>query len=81
MEIESTGLAGSCVLTLRLIEDSRGFFTVFCDQEFLLNGINNKWVQINNSMSINKGTFEVLLSMILFRKINWFAVLEVNCGM
>jgi len=62
MEIESTGLAGSCVLIPRLIEDSRGFFSrSYCDQEFFdMNGINNKWVQINNSMSINKGTLRGL---------------------
>lgn len=43
------------------IADERGFFSrFFCQNEFSENNLNTHWVQINNSLSIDKGTLRGL---------------------
>jgi dTDP-4-dehydrorhamnose 3,5-epimerase len=57
MKFIETPLKGSFVIELEKKEDDRGFFArIFCRQEFSKLGLNNEIVQINNSLSIKKGT-------------------------
>src|SRR6266446_2298417 len=53
MRFVPTPLAGAVVIEL----DERGFFArVFCDREFGEAGLDTHFVQINNSLSKDKGT-------------------------
>ena len=50
-------LAGAYLIDLEKKEDERGFFArYFCEREFSEQGLNTRWVQINNSMSGDVGT-------------------------
>lgn len=61
MKFIKTELSGNFLIDLEKIEDERGFFSRFyCESEFLKNGLNTKWVQINNSLSKEKGTLRGL---------------------
>jgi len=57
MRFVPTPLAGAFVIELDKREDDRGFFArVFCEREFGSAGLDTRFVQINNSLSKDKGT-------------------------
>ncbi len=57
MIFTETPLKGAYVIELKKIGDDRGFFArLFCKNEFADFGLNNEIVQINNSLSADKGT-------------------------
>ena len=57
MIFTETPLKGAYRIDLDKKGDDRGFFArLFCVNEFEKNGLNNKIVQINNSLSRDKGT-------------------------
>ncbi|MDQ6763126.1 MAG: dTDP-4-dehydrorhamnose 3,5-epimerase [Bacteroidota bacterium] len=57
MTFESTGLAGSYVITLHPIRDERGWFVrTFCKNEFAEIGHKGEWVQMNHSFTNDAGT-------------------------
>lgn len=54
-------LEGAYLIDVEKKEDERGFFArYYCEEEFRLKGLNTKWVQINNSLSKEKGTLRGL---------------------
>jgi dTDP-4-dehydrorhamnose 3,5-epimerase len=54
-------LEGSFLVNLEQNKDDRGFFArLFCQDEFVKMGLNDKWVQINNSYNEKKGTMRGL---------------------
>jgi dTDP-4-dehydrorhamnose 3,5-epimerase len=57
MKFNETPLIGSYVIELEMKGDERGFFArAFCKNEFSELNLNNDIVQINNSLSADKGT-------------------------
>ena len=61
MIFEETKLKGSYLVHQELKEDERGFFSrCFCEKEFLEQGLNTQWKQINNSLSKEVGTLRGL---------------------
>jgi dTDP-4-dehydrorhamnose 3,5-epimerase len=57
MRFAPTPLAGAFVIELDKRADDRGFFArVFCEREFAAAGLDTRFVQINNSLSKDKGT-------------------------
>ena len=57
MRFAPTPLSGAVVIELDKREDERGFFArVFCQREFADAGLETRFVQINNSLSKDKGT-------------------------
>ena len=61
MKFTKTPLKGNYLISLQMIEDERGFFARnYCENEFLAYGLNTKWVQINNSMSLKSQTLRGL---------------------
>ena len=61
MKFEQTNLIGNFLINLEKKEDDRGFFArYFCEKEFLNQGLNTKWVQVNNSESKEIGTLRGL---------------------
>jgi dTDP-4-dehydrorhamnose 3,5-epimerase len=57
MKFIETPLAGAYVVELEKREDERGFFArFFCEREFGEAGLETRFVQINNSLSHDKGT-------------------------
>jgi dTDP-4-dehydrorhamnose 3,5-epimerase len=57
MRFVPTSLEGAFVIELDKREDERGFFArVFCEREFAGAGLDIHFVQINNSLSKDKGT-------------------------
>lgn len=61
MIFNEANLKGAFIIDLEKREDERGFFArFFCEREFLSNGLNTKWVQVNNSLSLSKGTLRGL---------------------
>ena len=57
MRFVPTPLEGAFVVELDKREDDRGFFArVFCEREFAAAGLDTRFVQINNSLSKDKGT-------------------------
>lgn len=61
MKFHPTPLAGAHLLELDRREDSRGFLArFFCEREFSAAGLENRFVQINNSTSNHKGTLRGL---------------------
>jgi dTDP-4-dehydrorhamnose 3,5-epimerase len=57
MKFVSTPLAGAYVIELEKRGDERGFFArLFCEREFGAAGLDTRFVQINNSLSKDKGT-------------------------
>lgn len=61
MKFDSTILKGNFLINLEKKEDDRGFFArYFCEKEFMDQGLNTKWVQINTSASKQLGTLRGL---------------------
>lgn len=61
MKFDSTILKGNFLINLEKKEDDRGFFArYFCEKEFIDQGLNTKWVQINTSASKQLGTLRGL---------------------
>ena len=57
MRFIETSLKGAYTIELEKKGDERGFFArFFCKDEFARHGLNNEVMQINNSLSTNKGT-------------------------
>jgi dTDP-4-dehydrorhamnose 3,5-epimerase len=57
MRFVPTPLPGAFVIELEKREDERGFFArFFCEREFEAAGLDTRFVQINNSLSKDKGT-------------------------
>lgn len=56
-----TTLKGAYLINLQKREDERGFFArYFCQNEFDQNHLETNWVQVNNSLSVEKGTLRGL---------------------
>jgi dTDP-4-dehydrorhamnose 3,5-epimerase len=57
MRFVETPLSGAFVIELERREDDRGFFArLFCEREFAEAGLQTHFVQINNSLSKDRGT-------------------------
>src|SRR5437016_6788508 len=57
MKFVPTPLTGAYVIELDKREDERGFFArLFCEREFAEAGVETHFVQINNSLSRDRGT-------------------------
>lgn len=57
MKFTSTGLKGSYVIEVALIEDERGWFVrTFCKDEFREIGHTKEWVQMNHSFTNEAGS-------------------------
>ena len=57
MLFNKTSLNGAYTIDLEKRGDERGFFSrFFCENEFKVNDLETKYVQINNSLSEKKGT-------------------------
>lgn len=57
MQFIPTPLADAHVIELDKIGDARGFFArAFCENEFSAAGLVSRFVQVNNSLSADKGT-------------------------
>jgi dTDP-4-dehydrorhamnose 3,5-epimerase len=57
MQFVPTPLAGAYLIKLEKREDERGFFArFFCEREFVEAGLETRFVQINNSLSRDRGT-------------------------
>jgi len=54
---QETALAGAYLVDLEKRGDERGFFArVFCEKEFSAHGLVTHFVQVNNSLSADRGT-------------------------
>lgn len=61
MLFKETPLKGAYTIELEKREDDRGFFArFFCVEEFKKHGLPDRFVQINNSLSVHKGTLRGL---------------------
>lgn len=61
MKFHNTPLEGARVIEPEKRGDDRGFFArYFCEREFAANGLETRFVQINNSLSARKGTLRGL---------------------
>ena len=57
MDFKETPLPGAYLIDLNRLGDDRGFFArVFCTREFSEAGLVTSFVQVNNSLSANRGT-------------------------
>ena len=57
MVFEETPLKGAWLIDLEKRGDERGFFArVFCEKEFAAHGLATRFVQVNDSLSAQKGT-------------------------
>ena len=57
MKFVKTALDGAYIIELEKIGDERGFFSrLYCSNEFSMFNLKNNFVQVNNSLSKNKGT-------------------------
>jgi dTDP-4-dehydrorhamnose 3,5-epimerase len=57
MKFVPTPLPGAYVIELEKRGDDRGFFArAFCENEFAAQKLSNRFVQVNNSLSAQKGT-------------------------
>lgn len=57
MRFSETPLKGAYLIDLEKREDDRGFFArFFCEKEFGQNGLLTQFVQVNNSLSKQRGT-------------------------
>lgn len=57
MKFSPTPLAGAFLIDLEKRGDDRGFFArAFCENEFAAQGLSSRFVQVNNSLSVFKGT-------------------------
>ena len=70
------------VVDLSPIGDSRGFLRVFCQKEFIQNGLDPRVMQINNSYNKDKGTLRGLhYQLPPFQGTSWYVSFEVLYGM
>lgn len=61
MIFNPTPLDGAMLIDLEPNQDERGFFArYFCEHTFAKQGLNTRWVQVNNSLSKQKGTLRGL---------------------
>jgi dTDP-4-dehydrorhamnose 3,5-epimerase len=61
MQFSETPLPGAFVIDLEKRGDDRGFFArFFCEREFAERGLEHRFVQINNSLSVDEGTLRGL---------------------
>lgn len=61
MKFHPTPLAGAYTVELEKRGDERGFFArLFCEREFAAQGLETRFVQVNNSLSARKGTLRGL---------------------
>jgi dTDP-4-dehydrorhamnose 3,5-epimerase len=61
MLFKETPLHGSYLIELEKRSDERGFFArLFCAQEFAAQGLEHRFLQANNSLSLQKGTLRGL---------------------
>lgn len=61
MNFHYTALAGAYLIELERRGDERGFFArYFCEREFGAKGLETRFVQINNSLSTQRGTLRGL---------------------
>lgn len=61
MKFNATPLRGSYIIDLDKREDERGFFArLFCTEEFSKYALETRFVQVNNSLSQEKGTLRGL---------------------
>lgn len=61
MQFIEIGIEGAFVVEMEKREDHRGFFArSYCSDEFSKIGINEPFVQVNNSLSLEKGTLRGL---------------------
>lgn len=57
MQFKENPLAGSYLIDLEKRGDERGFFArLFCSQEFVQHGLEERFIQANDSLSTRKGT-------------------------
>ena len=57
MKFKESPLRGAYIIDLEKREDERGFFArYFCQQEFSEHGLADSFVQINNSLAVEKAT-------------------------
>lgn len=57
MKFTPLPLAGACLVDIEKRGDDRGFFgRFFCQEEFARQGLQDRFVQINNSLTARKGT-------------------------
>jgi dTDP-4-dehydrorhamnose 3,5-epimerase len=57
MKFHSTPLERARIIELEKLVDERGFFArYFCEEQFAANGLETRFVQINNSRTSRKGT-------------------------
>lgn len=57
MIFSETPLKGAYVIEPEKREDDRGFFArVFCEREFAERNLSSRFVQVNNSLAVTKGT-------------------------
>jgi dTDP-4-dehydrorhamnose 3,5-epimerase len=61
MPFRKTPLEGAYLVELEKQDDDRGFFArLFCEKEFGAAGLETRFVQINNSLTVTKGTLRGL---------------------
>lgn len=61
MKFSQTPIPGAYVIDIDKKEDERGFFArSFCAKEFSCHGLETNFIQINNSLSVKKGTLRGL---------------------
>jgi dTDP-4-dehydrorhamnose 3,5-epimerase len=61
MNFIETELSGAYLINLEKREDERGFFArYYCNKEFLNRNLEVNWSQVNNSLSVEKGTLRGL---------------------
>jgi dTDP-4-dehydrorhamnose 3,5-epimerase len=61
MEFAETKLKGAFIVSMKKIEDHRGFFARgWCREEFGLHGLNQNMVQLNSAFSCKRGTLRGL---------------------
>lgn len=61
MKFYKTPLEGACLIELERRGDDRGFFArFFCEKEFAAEGLETRFVQVNNSLSAKAGTLRGL---------------------
>ena len=76
MNFEPTGLAGSYVVNIFPVEDSRGWFVrTFCKNEFEKIGHKDEWVQMNHSCTNDAGTIRGMH----FQKMPYSEIKLVRC--
>jgi dTDP-4-dehydrorhamnose 3,5-epimerase len=61
VEFEPTGIAGVFVVRHEVRSDSRGRFKrQYCEREFAEAGLNTRWVQVNHSVTLGRGSIRGL---------------------